>query len=233
VLGNPTGNPAITGPTNTAQQLLIPDAIKKSRFNLYMVQHDGSMGVHNYSYSDFLIRDAETNVTSQFPAANFRATSTAGFAPFTVAFTNLGTGITTYSWNFGDGGTSTSANPSYTYATPGTYTVTFTADGTETMTRTAYINVVNRPVVSFTADNTTVAVGTPVTFTNTSANISDVGLWRWTFNLTNSSTRLDGGFTPTATYTYTNTGTFSVSLRASTPAGSVTTTNTAYITVTP
>ena len=32
-----------------------------------------------------------------------------------------------YAWNFGDTGTSTSANPSRTYAAPGTYTVTLTA----------------------------------------------------------------------------------------------------------
>ena len=32
-----------------------------------------------------------------------------------------------YAWTFGDGGTSTSANPSRTYAAPGTYTVTLTA----------------------------------------------------------------------------------------------------------
>ena len=34
--------------------------------------------------------------------------------------------ITSYSWNFGDGGTSTSANPSHTYASSGTYTATLT-----------------------------------------------------------------------------------------------------------
>ena len=32
-----------------------------------------------------------------------------------------------YSWTFGDTGTSTSANPSRTYAAPGTYTVILTA----------------------------------------------------------------------------------------------------------
>jgi PKD repeat protein len=221
------------GPS-AADQVKLPDAIKQARFNLYMVLHDGSMGVHNVTYSDYLIRAAETNVTSLFPSANFRATSTAGFAPFSATFTNLGTGVTNYSWSFGDGvGTSTSANPSYTYANPGIYTVTFTANGSETMTRTNYIQAVIKPVVSFNANLTTVAIGTPVTFTNTSTSISDAGLWRWQFNLTNNSTRLDGGFTPTATYTYTNVGTFSVTLRASTPAGNVTTTNTAYITVTP
>lgn len=33
-----------------------------------------------------------------------------------------------YNWNFGDGGTSTIANPTHTYATPGTYTVRLIVD---------------------------------------------------------------------------------------------------------
>ncbi|WP_083702174.1 gliding motility-associated C-terminal domain-containing protein [Mangrovimonas sp. DI 80] len=50
---------------------------------------------------------------------------------YTVAFTNITTGGNlqggyTYSWNFGDGGTSTEANPSHTYGGPGNYTVTLT-----------------------------------------------------------------------------------------------------------
>ena len=35
-----------TGPSN-ADQALIPDNIKKARFNLYLVLYDGSFGVHN------------------------------------------------------------------------------------------------------------------------------------------------------------------------------------------
>ena len=35
----------------------------------------------------------------------------------------------TYNWNFGDGGTSTSANPSHTYATGGTYNVCLIVTG--------------------------------------------------------------------------------------------------------
>lgn len=38
------------GPT-TAQQALIPDNIKKARFNLYLVLYDGSYGLHNGPYS--------------------------------------------------------------------------------------------------------------------------------------------------------------------------------------
>ncbi len=41
-------------------------------------------------------------------------------------FTNTSTNATTWSWNFGDGGTSAALNPGHTYASPGTYTVVFT-----------------------------------------------------------------------------------------------------------
>lgn len=39
-------------------------------------------------------------------------------------------GIASYDWNFGDGSTSTAANPTHTYATPGTYYVTLTVTNT-------------------------------------------------------------------------------------------------------
>jgi PKD repeat protein len=61
-------------------------------------------------------------------------------------FTDSSTGSTpiTYSWDFGDGGTSVSQNPTHTYGETGTYTVTLTATnslGTNVSTRTGYISV--------------------------------------------------------------------------------------------
>lgn len=44
----------------------------------------------------------------------------------TVNFTSAGSNATQYSWDFGDGGTSTNANDSYAYGAQGTYTVTLT-----------------------------------------------------------------------------------------------------------
>lgn len=221
------------GPTGS-DALLVPDAVKQARFNLYSVLFDGSMGVHNPKYIPFLIADAGTKVSALFTKANFAATATVGYAPFTVTFTNLGTGAGTYAWSFGDGGTTNIANPVYTYTNPGLYSVTFTADGTEPMTRTDYIEVVERPVVAFAANLTTIGVGMPVTFTNTSSNIGDVTAWRWQFNTKNSATRVNTDALAPATldYTYTTNGTFSVYLRASTAAGSIYTTNVNYITVT-
>ncbi|MFO1313581.1 MAG: PKD domain-containing protein [Burkholderiales bacterium] len=79
------------------------------------------------------------------PAASFTANVTSGNAPLTVNFTNLSTGsITSYAWTFGDGGTSTAANPSHSYASAGTYTVALTVTGpggSNALTRTGYVSV--------------------------------------------------------------------------------------------
>jgi gliding motility-associated-like protein len=44
-----------------------------------------------------------------------------------VDFTNTSTGATSYSWDLGDGTTSTVTNPANIYTEPGTYTVLLTA----------------------------------------------------------------------------------------------------------
>jgi hypothetical protein len=43
----------------------VPDAIKQARVNLYLVENDGSFGVHNGAYSRYLLRVATTNVNLQ------------------------------------------------------------------------------------------------------------------------------------------------------------------------
>jgi PKD repeat protein len=62
--------------------------------------------------------------------ADFTADQTQGSPPLTVSFTNLSLPFgpdTTYLWDFGDGNSSTEANPVHTYATSGSYTVSLTA----------------------------------------------------------------------------------------------------------
>ena len=53
-----------SGPT-TAEQALIPDDIKKARFNLYLVLYDGSLGVHNGPYALALLQTARDLVEAQ------------------------------------------------------------------------------------------------------------------------------------------------------------------------
>lgn len=62
-----------------------------------------------------------------------------------VTFTNNSTGATTYAWDFGDSNNSTLANPTYTYAGGGNYTVTLTATNGNCSDVTT-INIVNLAV---------------------------------------------------------------------------------------
>ncbi|MCE7925879.1 MAG: PKD domain-containing protein, partial [Haliscomenobacteraceae bacterium CHB4] len=80
---------------------------------------------------------------------------TAGFANsvngLSVSFSNNSSNAASYLWNFGDGQTSTEANPAHTYANCGAYSVTLTASNLcGTATSTANITIGNGlPVTGF------------------------------------------------------------------------------------
>jgi parallel beta-helix repeat protein len=85
------------------------------------------------------------------PVANFEGNPLSGTLPLTVAFSDLSTGNpVSWSWDFGDGGTSTLQNPSYTYNSPGTYSVslivTDEAGNSNTITNTNYVTVYSDPI---------------------------------------------------------------------------------------
>lgn len=65
-------------------------------------------------------------------------------------------GIASYFWEFGDGQTSTRTNPTYTYTSPGVYTVSLTLTDnnglTDKITKEEMITVVNSPVAPLPAD---------------------------------------------------------------------------------
>ena len=77
------------------------------------------------------------------PVANFSAAVSGLSVAFTDTSTDSDGTIASRSWNFGDGTTSTATNPSKTYATAGTYTVTLTVtdDDGATNTKTSSVTV--------------------------------------------------------------------------------------------
>ena len=79
------------------------------------------------------------------PVAAFTGTPLSGTAPLTVAFTDQSSNDpTSWSWTFGDGGTSTAQNPSHVYTAAGTYSVSLTvanAEGADSMTKSGYVTV--------------------------------------------------------------------------------------------
>ena len=87
---------------------------------------------------------------NQRPTATISANLVSGPAPLTINFTGSGTDpdgiIASYSWNFGDGETSSQQNPSHTYTTPATCTVVLTVTDNDGATKTASLPItVNEP----------------------------------------------------------------------------------------
>ena len=136
--------------------------------------------------SDTVSKTNYITVTEPPIQAGFTANPTAGFVPLFVQFTDTSTGtITSRSWNFGDGGTSSAVNPSHTYTETGTYTVTLTVTGpagTDSEVKPGYITVYSvppAPVAQFTSNVTTGISPLSVQFTDLSS--GSPFEWNWSF----------------------------------------------------
>ncbi|MBZ0305872.1 MAG: PKD domain-containing protein, partial [Anaerolineae bacterium] len=140
------------------------------------------------------------------PTAAFSANPTSGNIPLIVQFTNQSSGnITSYSWDFGDGGTSTEQNPTYTFANPGTFTVKLTAIGPGGQNQTsAAITVTqppNAPTAAFTQNVTSGEIPLTVNFTNQSS--GNITSYSWDFGDGTTSTEQNPShiFNTASTYT--------------------------------
>ena len=140
------------------------------------------------------------------PTADFSANSTLICEGVAVQFNDLSvSNITSWSWDFGDGNTSTQQNPTNVYSASGTYSVTLTvtnANGTDTYALTNYITVSG-------IDDATITPVTAMCIADPSINLSAVTAGgSWSGNGVNSN----GVFDPsssgagTHTITYTTTG---------------------------
>ncbi|MCB0835026.1 MAG: choice-of-anchor L domain-containing protein [Bacteroidetes bacterium] len=115
---------------------------------------------------------------------------------------------TSYQWAFGDGNTSTSANPVHLYDTFGVYTVQLigiTAQGcVDSISGSA--EVYQNPVAAF--DTEFECFGVPLQFNNTSRNGSGINLtYQWNYGDNGTSTQIS------PSHLYGNFGVYSVALR--------------------
>ena len=172
-------------------------------------------------------------VSSIATVANFTASSTSFCQGTCITFADKSTNVPlTWSWSFPGGtpATDTAKNPIICYTTPGTYDVTLivtNGGGSDTLVQSAYITVTScpPPVAGFTALDTSVCIGDPVTFTDKTT--ESPNSWVWSMpGATPDSSNLQN-----PTVTYAATGTYSVTLIASNTVGSDTLTKVNYITV--
>ena len=131
----------------------------------------------------------------------------------TVIFTDASMGSPTgYSWDFGDGQSSTSRNPTHTYAAAATYQVTLTVTnlgGSSAKSQFVPVSLGNPPMAAF---DFTVA-GNQVNFVDASVGATS---WSWNFgDGTHDNVR-------NPIHTYPSAGTYTVTLAAANAAGSST-----------
>lgn len=114
-------------------------------------------------------RSVGVTAANQPPNANFTFTCSALTCSFTSTSGDPDGTIGAYSWAYGDGATSTAQNPSHTYATGGTRTVTLTVTDNQgaatSASRSVTVTAANQPPLASFSFNCT---GLNCSFTSTS-----------------------------------------------------------------
>mgnify|MGYP003757410163 CR=1 FL=1 len=169
------------------------------------------------------------------PNAAFTADPASGHAPLTVQFTDTSEpgseDITEWLWDFGDGGSSTEANPSHTYLEQGVYSVSLSVTSPisgDTILRQDLIEVWpgTAPTADFTATPTVGEAPLEVRFTDTSdPGTSPIEAWQWDFGDGATSAETD------PVHVYAVPGAYTVTLTVTNAVGSDTMIRVNYITV--
>jgi PKD repeat protein len=145
---------------------------------------------------------------------DFSGTPLTGINPLSVSFTDMTTGgpVLFWTWDFGDGGSSSDQNPTHTYLAPGDYDVQLIVlVGTILYTgiKTDYITVDPVPLLAdFSALPVDGSNPLVVAFTDLSTSSATITGWSWDFGDSNTSTLQN------PVHTYTLPGTHSVSFTA-------------------
>ena len=170
------------------------------------------------TYSISKVRRIRYTASNQPPIAIAAATPASGVAPLPVAFSSAGSTDPegqplTYSWDFGEGGSSTAANPSHTYATAGRYTARLIVSDGVNQTVAPPITITAGtppvPVITSPIDGTFFLAGDVITFSGTATDAEDGVLpgsaFSWQIDLLH-----DGHVHPGLPMTGTKSGTFTI-----------------------
>jgi PKD repeat protein len=185
-----------------------------------------SDGVSSDTYE---VTDSIRADTPVAPVAALSANKTSWSSPAAVQFYDRSTGYpTTWSWDFGDGATSTVKNPVHTYIATGNYTVTLTVTndlGSDTITQAEYFHANDpaAPTAALSANKTAWSAPAVIQFYDRSTGFPTS--WAWEFGDGATSTVRN------PVHIYAATGNYTVTLTATNDLGSDTKTAAGYIIV--
>ncbi|HRH65297.1 MAG TPA: PKD domain-containing protein [Bacteroidia bacterium] len=132
--------------------------------------------------------------------------------PYTVSFTNLSGGATSYSWNFGDGSAaSTASDPSHTYSDNTDYTVVLTATSTASGCVIDTVHVVQIRAPLAVAASNTIEACHPASIQFTGSGSEDFNTQIWTFGEGIAGVQ-DTSIQINATHLYTRPGYYTATL---------------------
>lgn len=160
-----------------------------------------------------------TEPTNTAPVAKTSANTTIGVAPLLVQFTGNNStddkGVTGYAWNFKDGSTASTANPSHSFENAGTYVVELTVSDKENLTHKNTITIRVQepaaenevPVARVSTNKTSGEAPLTIQFTgNQSSDDKAITSYFWDFKNGATSTNAN------PSHTFTQPGSYNVNL---------------------
>lgn len=177
-------------------------------FNVTLIV-SGPGGSDSLKKIDYVVGNKNT---TGLPVSNFSASSTSGYSPLTVTFTDNSQNATSSLWYFGLTNTSKEKNPTYTFTSPGTYRVVLEVSNERGWDAAAQEITVQgqQPVLPESGFDADTSNGLNVQFADTSQNANG---WNWNFGDGTNSTEQN------PVHTYSTAGSYTVTLTASNENG--------------
>lgn len=121
-----SGTAALMYATDSALSPAQVESVLKSTARALPGSCSGGCGAGIIDASAAIDAVSGTTPSNTPPTAGFAFSASDLFVTFTDSSSDSDGSIASYSWDFGDGGNSTDQNPTYTYGSAGTYSVTLT-----------------------------------------------------------------------------------------------------------
>jgi len=205
LMGSDTATPFFAVTTALSGQTLV----------FQLVVSDGSLNSNSDTVQ--VVVESQASGGNQSPKASVSATPVGGTAPLSVGFSGGGTdpdgSITSYSWTFGDGGTSSLQNPTHTYQSTGTYSAALTVTDNQGAADTATLQIVvsapsnSSPTAAVSADRTSGTAPLSVQFTAVASD-SDGSITSYDWDFGDGSTSVSAN----PSHTFTVAGNYTVTL---------------------